>query len=881
MSIEVSDQLKKLRWYKVSTELVNIRQVSSASAHPISVVEAIIKYTSSLAFPGVEKDSQPNIFFHITGKSHTYKIRQGDRLPVEIIFTRCSSEQVSQWRRSFAEYLATPEGGINYQISVLGDIEERNIECLCNDRSFSTSEICLQFAIPLPFTVKKGRDNTYIDKQQFVELYEKRFKQLFGEDVLYKNDGDDFSILPYYWRYTEIKHASVSRSGTTQYINGCVGPLYIKGAFKSFIPLLLLGSELHTGTKLPNSQGYYSIPPVSPAYFHKFFPAIKALLPVVNNVLETNDAAAESIAGSHGMNITGKEYAETLCTALAQETYLSSPNTAFTVRKKDGTNRLIESLHAQDLIVHQYVFKTIAETLDRFFEEGSIGFRKGISRQKAVEMVQSALAEGYTYVIESDIEDFFPSVELDVLEGLLENSLPEEDRLLKNLLKKLIHTGYVLDGSFVERNKGLAQGSPLSPLLANLYLDSFDEQAEQWNVKMIRYADDFIILTKTKEDATEVLSKTEVSLSKLGLKIKKKKTSIVAIKDGFQFLGIKFAGSEAAIEPEENLRKFRKPLYITEPFLFLSLNGEALDIRRQGKVIETIPVRRISEIIVMEKASFSTALMRKCTEENIPLTVTLNSGYYITTVKPDSKRYYDISFRHGQKYSSLTETEILSFAKEFAAAKIKNYVALFRQKFKKGQYRFLNQLEGTAKDIYAAATVNEVRGYEGIAAKNIYKNMNDLIDNPSFHIKKRDRKNPDRINSLINFGHYLMFSRINATVRAMGLNPYLGFLHAPADDYESFVCDVQELFRARIDRFLIRIINLKVIAEQDFVETDRGAYLTHEAKVKFLDKFEYEMERKGSEELLPLSDEIYTQIYLFKKWVFDGTSPTFYNWRVQ
>ena len=67
-----------------------------------------------------------------------------------------------------------------------------------------------------------------------------------------------------------------------------------------------------------------------------------------------------------------------------------------------------------------------------------------------------------------------------------------------------------------------------------------------------------------------------------------------------------------------------------------------------------------------------------------------------------------------------------------------------------------------------------------------------------------------------------------------------------------------------IDRFLIRIINLKVIAEQDFVETDRGAYLTHEAKVKFLDKFEYEMERKGSEELLPLSDEIYTQIYLFK-----------------
>ena len=880
MSIEVAEQLKKLRWYKITAELVNIRQVSSESAHPISIVEGIVKSVSSLAFPCTENNPQPNVFFHITGKGHTYKIRQGDRVPVEILFTTGSAAQITEWLRVFSEYLASPDGGKNYQIAAMGNIEERNFECLRNDTFSASSEICLHFATPLPFAAAKGKDKTYIDRERFVKLYEKRFSQLFGEEILYNANGDDFNILPYYWRYTEIKHTSVSQPGTIQYINGCVGPLYIKGSLENFIPFLLLGSELHTGTKLSNSQGYYSIPPISPAYFGKFFPSTKALLPVINNLLETNDAAAESITVLQGINLTGKEYAETLSKELTKGTYSPSPNTAFTIRKKDGSDRLIESLHAQDLIVHQYVFKTIAETFDRFFEEGSIGFRKGISRQKAVEMVQSALAEGYAYVVESDIEDFFPSVELDVLEHLLESSLPKEDRLLIDLLKKIIHMGYVLNGAFVERKKGLAQGSPLSPLFANLYLDSFDEQAEQWNVKMIRYADDFIILTKTKEDAAEVLSKTEASLSKLGLKIKKKKTSIVPIKDGFQFLGIKFTGSEVTVDPEENLRKFKKPLYITEPFLFLSLNGEALDIRRQGKVIETIPVRRISEIMVMEKSSFSTALMRKCTEENIPLTVTLNSGYYITTIKPDSKRYYDISFQHARKYASLTDTEILSFAKEFAATKVKNYSSLFRQKYKKGQYKFLNELDETAKNIYAAAAINEVRGYEGIAARNIYKNINDLIDNESFWIKKRDRKNPDRINSLINFGHYLLFSRINATLRAMGLNPYLGFLHSPEDNYESFVCDIQELFRARVDRFLIRIINLKIITAEDFNETDRGAYLTHEAKVKYLDKFEYEMERKGSGELLPLSDEIYTQIFLFKKWVIDETSPTFYNWRV-
>jgi hypothetical protein len=79
---------------------------------------------------------------------------------------------------------------------------------------------------------------------------------------------------------------------------------------------------------------------------------------------------------------------------------------------------------------------------------------------------------------------------------------------------------------------------------------------------------------------------------------------------------------------------------------------------------------------------------------------------------------------------------------------------------------------------------------------------------------------------------------------------------------------------------LIRLLNLKSIREQDFLDTERGAYLSHEVKAKFLDQFEYEMERKGSQELLPLSEEIYTQIYVFKKWVSDGSSPTFYTWRV-
>src|SRR5208337_4404075 len=158
---------------------------------------------------------------------------------------------------------------------------------------------------------------------------------------------------------------------------------------------------------------------------------------------------------------------------------------------------------------------------------------------------------------------------------------------------------------------------------------------------------------------------------------------------------------------------------------------------------------------------------------------------------------------------SLSDTEALSIAKEFAAGKIRNYISLFKQRYSSGMNHLINRLDRGVSDIQAAANVDEVRGFEGAIAKEVYGMLNDLIDDDTFHIKTRERKNPDRINSLINFGHYLLFSRINATLRSVGLNPYLGFLHSSENDYESLACDIEELFRARIDRFLIRMVNLK------------------------------------------------------------------------
>ncbi|MDH4027713.1 MAG: CRISPR-associated endonuclease Cas1, partial [Nitrospirota bacterium] len=610
-------------------------------------------------------------------------------------------------------------------------------------------------------------------------------------------------------------------------------------------------------------------------------PDRKSIVPVVRDVLERYDSALESLSKTEEFPFNEENFADELVRQIVTVSYVPTPNTAFLVRKKSGLDRMVEQPSLRDLIVQQYILKTISRPFDRIFEESSIGFRKGMSRQKAVEMVQAAIKEGHQYVIESDIEDFFPSVDLEMLERLIGLYLPEKDLLLKDLIIKTIRNGYMLNGAFCERTKGLAQGSPLSPVFANLFLDSFDEEIMKWNVRMIRYADDFVIMARTKEEAENILSRTETVLSNMGLKLKKEKTSIVHIKEGFRFLGMKFGESEAVVEPEEEFsRLLKKPLYITAPYCFLSLNGETVDIKKSGEIIETVPLRRISEIIVMEKASFSTALITRCTEDNIPFTLTLNSGYYVTTIKPDSKKYHDISFAHARRFYSLTDTEALSIAKEFAACKLNNYISLFKQRYGKDMIWFIREMESAMDDIYQAGDVHQVRGFEGAAAKKVYPKLNSIIDDSLFHITKRDRKTPDRINSLLNFGYYLLFSRINATVRAAGLNPYLGFLHSPEDNFESLVCDIEELFRARIDRFIIRMINLKVIKNDDLAPTEKGFYLSGDARKRFLDQFEAEMERRVSARTLSLKENIYVQTAVIKNYVLQDKPLTFYRWDV-
>lgn len=163
--------------------------------------------------------------------------------------------------------------------------------------------------------------------------------------------------------------------------------------------------------------------------------------------------------------------------------------------KKDEGFRAIHVFNTTDRLLHKAAADYLAPVVDGFLSHSSYAYRKGLNRKGAANALKKALSEGFTQGIKADVSAFFDSVNIERLCLLLEGLFP-----LEPLIQRLVQW---LQGFGQAGIKGLPQGSPFSPLLSNLYLDQFDKDMEKEGIRLIRFADDFVVLFK------EELSKKE------------------------------------------------------------------------------------------------------------------------------------------------------------------------------------------------------------------------------------------------------------------------------------------------------------------------------------------------------------------------------------
>ncbi|WP_017472780.1 type I-C CRISPR-associated endonuclease Cas1c [Amphibacillus jilinensis] len=286
------------------------------------------------------------------------------------------------------------------------------------------------------------------------------------------------------------------------------------------------------------------------------------------------------------------------------------------------------------------------------------------------------------------------------------------------------------------------------------------------------------------------------------------------------------------------MKKLLNTLFVTQPDVYLSLNGDNIVLSKEKEKIARIPLHNLESIVSFGYTGASPQLMGYCAEQNISLVFLKQSGQFLARVSGKSKG--NVVLRKEQYRLSDDERQSALIARNFIIGKVYNNKWILERMTRDYPLRIdVDKFKSVSEHlsellihIRTCEDLESLRGWEGQAAFS-YNSVFDamiLQQRDDFYFKSRNRRPPlDNVNALLSFVYTLLANDTAAALETVGLDAYVGFLHRDRPGRVSLALDLMEELRGvYADRFVLSIINKKVLNKEDFLKKENGAIILKE-----------------------------------------------------
>ena len=292
------------------------------------------------------------------------------------------------------------------------------------------------------------------------------------------------------------------------------------------------------------------------------------------------------------------------------------------------------------------------------------------------------------------------------------------------------------------------------------------------------------------------------------------------------------------------MKKLLNTFYVTIPDAYLSLDGENIVVKEDGSELRRVPLHNLEGIITYGRQGASPALMRKCAESGIALSFMTEYGRFQASVVGEERG--NVLLRRTQYRYADDETKCVEIARNILVGKLHNSRWVLERTVRDHAMRVDVEkikrvcafISNTTISVREATVSERLFGLEGEAASQYFSVFDEMIlsNKEDFFFRGRSRRPPlDNVNALLSFVYTLLANDISSALSAIGLDPFVGFFHRDRPGRRSLALDLMEELRAPLaDRFVLKLINMRQLVGEDFLQKESGGVILHDEARKTL-----------------------------------------------